>query len=65
MMVRDLIKALENMPDNAAVIFPGGHGGHTTTDEVEDVIQVEDCILTDGSTYPVVMVCHEPADGWT
>ena len=62
MQVRDLISKLTELPLDAEVIFPGGHTGSTPSDCVEDVIQVDDAVLSDGSTYPIVMVCHEDHD---
>ena len=51
MMVRELIEELQKHDMNAEVTTPGNwpHG-------VDEVVQVDDHILTDGSKYPVIML---------
>ena len=55
MNVSELIAELEKHPMNAEVITPGNHFGSYASG-IDEVVQVDDCILTDGSRYPVVMV---------
>lgn len=51
MMVRELIEELQKHDPNAEVITPGNwpHG-------IDEVVEVDDHVLTDGSKYPVIML---------
>lgn len=55
MNVKDLIEQLQKHEQDAEVITPGNHAGHTVFG-ITEVVQVEPAVLSDGSSYPVVML---------
>ena len=58
MTVQEMIEELKLLPLDAEVISPGNHYGYSVSG-ITEIVQVQDCVLSDGSSYPVVMVVTE------
>ena len=59
MMVRELIEELRKFDMNAEVVGPGYYRVAGVPFGITEIVERPDAVLTDGSSYPVVMLRSE------